>query len=127
MRIFRLFNLRRNWILFCEINGTAILVFAISIIARLRACFISISYNIRQTRSPPNRTLETDINDEIQRDYLEFILGPFHVGWIIQDSTELESALTRINTPYEQFVTLNTAPLISIASSKTARISVIKR
>lgn len=50
------------------------------------------------------RALENEINDEIQLDYLEFIHGPFHARWIILDPTELESALARINGPYEHVI-----------------------
>jgi len=69
-----------------------------------------------------------EINDEIQRDYSEFILGPFHADWIIHDPTELESALTRINAPYEQFVTLSTAninPVFVDLLSRIAEVSII--
>jgi len=48
-----------------------------------------------------NWILENEINDEIRQDYLEFIRGPFHADWIILDPTKRESALTRINGPYE--------------------------
>lgn len=67
-------------------------------------------------RAARDRIPEREINDGERRDYLEFILAPFHAVWIIQDPTELESALTRINTHYEQFVTLNARPSISVAT-----------